>query len=206
MKAVVLKVGLKCEDCQRKVKRVLRDVEGIESLRIDTDQRTLTVTGDVDASEILRRVRKVRKSAELWAAGNIYPSSSQKKCGLGSSPTCNGCYPNSASSDIVLKMLQKSGLIMWNESLFSHMTDPVLRCSNLVQCWFPLSKLWCNALWFVLSWNAIYCRVKTHSVCKWDEKDWEDILESRNTCRSDMNDLPVSNISNFSSRPLITFL
>ncbi|CAK9138381.1 unnamed protein product [Ilex paraguariensis] len=65
-KTWVLKVSIHCEGCKRKVKKVLQQVEGVYNADIDTKQQKVTVTGNVDASTLIKKLIKSGKHAELW--------------------------------------------------------------------------------------------------------------------------------------------
>lgn len=62
-----LDIYCSCHGCQEKVKRVLRDIDGVHTVTIDAAKQTATVTGTVNSAEVL--VKKLwkdcRKHAEL---------------------------------------------------------------------------------------------------------------------------------------------
>ncbi|KAG0488115.1 hypothetical protein HPP92_006926 [Vanilla planifolia] len=62
----VLKVSIHCEGCKKKVKKVLKGVEGIYSVDIESKQNRATVIGNVEAETLIRRLLKHGKHAELW--------------------------------------------------------------------------------------------------------------------------------------------
>eukprot|EP01018_Ginkgo_biloba_P028923 Gb_22111 [translate_table: standard] len=112
---VMLKVGVHCNDCKKKVQKALQDVKGIESFHIEEDKRKLTVMGNVDAFEILCKVRKVRKAAEFWPGTHFYSSLSCQPVNSGNAYESSSVPYACKSSGyllLVLKMLQRSGLIM----------------------------------------------------------------------------------------------
>ena len=41
-----------CGGCEANVKKVLADVASVESVEVDLDAKTVTVTGEIDAAEI----------------------------------------------------------------------------------------------------------------------------------------------------------
>lgn len=65
-KTHVLKVSIHCEGCKRKVKKVLHSVEGVYKADIDTKLQKVTVTGNVEAQTLLKKLLKSNKHAELW--------------------------------------------------------------------------------------------------------------------------------------------
>ncbi|KAL3538142.1 hypothetical protein ACH5RR_001508 [Cinchona calisaya] len=62
----VFKVSIHCEGCKKKVKKILNQVEGVYEIDIDTKQQKVTVTGNVEADTLLRKLTKSGKHAELW--------------------------------------------------------------------------------------------------------------------------------------------
>ncbi|CAN4111089.1 unnamed protein product [Withania somnifera] len=61
----VLKVSIHCEGCKRKVKKILQQVPGVYAIDIDLKQQKATVTGNVEAEALLRKLHKSGKHAEL---------------------------------------------------------------------------------------------------------------------------------------------
>ncbi|CAA2996730.1 heavy metal-associated isoprenylated plant 36 [Olea europaea subsp. europaea] len=62
----VLKVSMHCEGCKKKVKKVLQAIEGVYTTNIDMRQRKVTVTGNIDAQTLIKKLEKSGKHAELW--------------------------------------------------------------------------------------------------------------------------------------------
>ncbi|CAK9145561.1 unnamed protein product [Ilex paraguariensis] len=62
----VLKVSIHCEECKRKVKRVLHSIEGVYTTVIDSQQQKVTVIGDIDAPILIKKLVKSGKRAEMW--------------------------------------------------------------------------------------------------------------------------------------------
>lgn len=62
----VLKVSIHCEGCKKKVKKVLQNIEGVYMTEIDSEQHKVTVTGNVDAQRLIKKLLKSGKQAELW--------------------------------------------------------------------------------------------------------------------------------------------
>ncbi|KAG6431191.1 hypothetical protein SASPL_109268 [Salvia splendens] len=62
----VLKVSIHCQGCKRKVKKVLQSIEGVYTINIEAQQQKVTVTGNVDAQTLIKKLVKTGKHAELW--------------------------------------------------------------------------------------------------------------------------------------------
>ncbi|XP_023537434.1 heavy metal-associated isoprenylated plant protein 36 [Cucurbita pepo subsp. pepo] len=65
-KTWILKVSIHCEACKRKVKRVLKDVEGVYETDIDWRQQKVVVKGNVESETLIKKLLKTGKHAELW--------------------------------------------------------------------------------------------------------------------------------------------
>ncbi|KAL9356068.1 hypothetical protein Peur_049321 [Populus x canadensis] len=66
-KTLVLKVSVHCEECKRKVKRILNNIDGVYTTDIDLRQQKATVMGNVDADTLIKKlIKKTGKHAELW--------------------------------------------------------------------------------------------------------------------------------------------
>ncbi|XP_020584825.1 heavy metal-associated isoprenylated plant protein 35-like [Phalaenopsis equestris] len=63
---LALKVSIHCEGCKKKVKKVLQGIEGVYKTTIDSQQQKVTVTGNVDADTLIKKLVKSGKHAELW--------------------------------------------------------------------------------------------------------------------------------------------
>ncbi|KAG6647831.1 hypothetical protein CIPAW_07G105600 [Carya illinoinensis] len=62
----VLKVSIHCEGCKKKVKKILQSIEGVYTTTVDAQQHKVTVTGNVDADTLIKKLqRSGRKHAEL---------------------------------------------------------------------------------------------------------------------------------------------
>lgn len=70
IKTCVLKVNIHCEGCKKKVKKLLQKIDGVYTIAIDAEQGKVTVTGNVDASTLITKLRKSGKHSELWASKN----------------------------------------------------------------------------------------------------------------------------------------
>ncbi|KAD7479946.1 hypothetical protein E3N88_03082 [Mikania micrantha] len=63
---VVLKVGMSCGGCAGAVKRVLSNMEGVETFDIDLEQKKVTVKGNVEPDAVFQTVSKTGKKTEFW--------------------------------------------------------------------------------------------------------------------------------------------
>ncbi|XP_023761533.1 uncharacterized protein LOC111909972 [Lactuca sativa] len=66
IKTCELKVNIHCYGCKEKVKKILRKIEGVYSVDIDSDQQKVKVSGDVDSTTLINKLVKSGKHAELW--------------------------------------------------------------------------------------------------------------------------------------------
>ncbi|TKY46228.1 Copper transport protein ATX1 [Spatholobus suberectus] len=65
-KKIELKVSVNCcEGCKRKVKKALRNLEGVLNIDIDTLQPKITILGNVNPHMLIKKLLKVGKRAEL---------------------------------------------------------------------------------------------------------------------------------------------
>ncbi|KAK1316781.1 hypothetical protein QJS10_CPA05g00452 [Acorus calamus] len=62
----VFKVPIHCEGCKRKVKKILHSIDGVYTTAIDSQLQKVTVTGNVDADTLMKKLNKSGKHAELW--------------------------------------------------------------------------------------------------------------------------------------------
>lgn len=61
-----LKVSIHCEGCSKKVKKVLQSIDGVYETAVDSQQHKVTVTGNVEAETLIKKLTKTGKHAELW--------------------------------------------------------------------------------------------------------------------------------------------
>ncbi|KAG5231762.1 heavy metal-associated isoprenylated plant protein [Salix suchowensis] len=62
----VLKVSIHCEGCKKKVKKVLQSIDGVYKTDVDSHRHKVTVTGNVDAQALIKKLMRSGKYAELW--------------------------------------------------------------------------------------------------------------------------------------------
>ncbi|CAM8997595.1 unnamed protein product [Rhodiola kirilowii] len=65
----VLRVNIHCDGCKQKVKKTLQKVDGVYSVKIDSDQGKVTVSGNADPATLVKKLTKSGKHAELWGGG-----------------------------------------------------------------------------------------------------------------------------------------
>ncbi|KAG6645997.1 heavy metal-associated isoprenylated plant protein 35-like [Carya illinoinensis] len=65
-KTWVLKVSIHCEGCKRKVKKVLKNIEGVYKTDVDLKQQKVIVIGNLNPEILIKKLVKTGKHAELW--------------------------------------------------------------------------------------------------------------------------------------------
>ncbi|KZV18498.1 heavy-metal-associated domain-containing family protein [Dorcoceras hygrometricum] len=55
-----------CEGCERRVKNAVSSMKGAKSVEVSRKESRVTVSGNVEPSKVLKRVRKTGKAAEMW--------------------------------------------------------------------------------------------------------------------------------------------
>ncbi|KAF5739870.1 Copper-transporting ATPase 1 [Tripterygium wilfordii] len=78
-KTWVLKVSIHCEGCKRKVKKILTNIDGVYTTNIDLRQQKVTVTGNVEAETLIKKLVKAGKHAELWPEKAVQKEKKQGK-------------------------------------------------------------------------------------------------------------------------------
>lgn len=67
LQTVEIKIKIDCEGCERRVRRSVEGMRGVNQIEIEPKQSKLTVVGYVEPSKVLARVRhRTGKKAELW--------------------------------------------------------------------------------------------------------------------------------------------
>ncbi|KAK2649242.1 hypothetical protein Ddye_016731 [Dipteronia dyeriana] len=74
-KTCVMKMQLKCESCQKKVKKVLQKIHGVHSINIDANEGTVAVSSTVvDPQLLIAMLAKAGQKAELlWESPQQIP-------------------------------------------------------------------------------------------------------------------------------------
>ncbi|XP_057747862.1 uncharacterized protein LOC130967056 [Arachis stenosperma] len=65
----VLRVHMNCQGCMNKVRKVLSKIKGVYTVEINAEQQTVSVTGNVNLSTLVRKLTKFRKHVEILDAG-----------------------------------------------------------------------------------------------------------------------------------------
>ncbi|KAL8167741.1 hypothetical protein V2J09_009240 [Rumex salicifolius] len=73
-----LKVPIHCEGCKKKVKKVLQNIDGVYMTAIDAQQQKVTVTGNVNADTLIKKLLKSGKHAEMWPQTHTPPNKEKK--------------------------------------------------------------------------------------------------------------------------------
>ncbi|KAL5219081.1 hypothetical protein ABZP36_019765 [Zizania latifolia] len=76
---VVLRVSIDCMGCKKKVRKVLRSIEGVHDVKVDAAMHKVTVTGTVDGDTLVRRLYKSGKQAVPWRHPHTAPVAPAKK-------------------------------------------------------------------------------------------------------------------------------
>ncbi|KAK3136109.1 hypothetical protein QOZ80_5BG0428230 [Eleusine coracana subsp. coracana] len=98
----VLKVNIHCDGCEKKIKKILRKIEGVYQSSIDAKEGKVTVSGLVDAETIVKKLNKAGKPAAIWGAKPGVVSQSQKpQLGEGDGATNGGAGEAEGSSSAV---------------------------------------------------------------------------------------------------------
>ncbi|KAL0919795.1 hypothetical protein M5K25_011914 [Dendrobium thyrsiflorum] len=109
-KTCVLKVNIHCEGCKKKVKKLLQKIDGVYTIAIDTEQGKVTVTGNIDPSTLIKKLRKSGKHAEIWAAkknSNIESHHHLPKLPIDEAKGHKNSFNNSETKDQKMQLLQK---------------------------------------------------------------------------------------------------
>ncbi|XP_062186001.1 heavy metal-associated isoprenylated plant protein 19-like [Phragmites australis] len=61
-----LKVYMHCDACERSVRCSIKKIKGVETVEVDRDENKVTVTGDFEPKEVLKKIKKkTGKKAEI---------------------------------------------------------------------------------------------------------------------------------------------
>ncbi|KAM0944635.1 putative heavy metal-associated domain, HMA, heavy metal-associated domain superfamily [Dioscorea sansibarensis] len=66
MTIVEMCVHMDCDGCEKKIRRALMKLKGIDNIDINMVTQKVTVTGWVDQKKVLKTVRKTGRRAVLW--------------------------------------------------------------------------------------------------------------------------------------------
>ncbi|KAJ4823627.1 hypothetical protein Tsubulata_032162, partial [Turnera subulata] len=68
----VLKVHVNCEGCRLKVRKILRKIEGVYTVNINTEHQVVIVSGNVDSAVLIKKLKRSGKRAEVWSSSPTY--------------------------------------------------------------------------------------------------------------------------------------
>ncbi|XP_038993237.1 heavy metal-associated isoprenylated plant protein 45 [Hibiscus syriacus] len=77
---IELSVHMDCEGCEKRIRRAISKIDGVDGLEIDMAMQKVTVTGHVDEKKVLKVVRRTGRKAEFWPFpydSEYYPYASQ---------------------------------------------------------------------------------------------------------------------------------
>ncbi|CAN8254341.1 unnamed protein product [Cochlearia groenlandica] len=63
---VELLVDMDCQGCERKVRKAISKLDGVDTIEIDVDRQKVTVTGYVDREDVLKMVKRTGRIVEFW--------------------------------------------------------------------------------------------------------------------------------------------
>ncbi|CAL9071933.1 unnamed protein product [Musa textilis] len=63
---VDLKVKMDCDGCERRVKHAVSSIRGVTNVNVNRNQSMVTVTGHIEAKEVVRKIKGTGKRAEAW--------------------------------------------------------------------------------------------------------------------------------------------
>ncbi|KAM7258976.1 hypothetical protein ACFE04_014717 [Oxalis oulophora] len=66
MSIVELLVHMDCDGCEKRVRRAISKIEGVDCLEIDMEKQKVTVTGYIDRRKVLKVARRTGRRAEYW--------------------------------------------------------------------------------------------------------------------------------------------
>ncbi|XP_010266835.1 PREDICTED: heavy metal-associated isoprenylated plant protein 27-like [Nelumbo nucifera] len=66
LQTVEIKVKMDCEGCERKVKKAVEGMKGVNEVDIEAKQSKVVVIGYVEPRKVLQRIRATGKKAEFW--------------------------------------------------------------------------------------------------------------------------------------------
>eukprot|EP01018_Ginkgo_biloba_P037956 Gb_20916 [translate_table: standard] len=66
METVEMKVRMDCGGCERKVRKAVSSMSGVESVDVNRKMQKVTVSGRVEPNKVLKKVKATGKHAEFW--------------------------------------------------------------------------------------------------------------------------------------------
>ncbi|WOL03988.1 heavy metal-associated isoprenylated plant protein 20-like [Canna indica] len=66
LQTVDVKVKMDCDGCERRVKNAIKSLRGVTSVSVNRKISRVTVTGHIEAKEVMKKIKGVGKKAEPW--------------------------------------------------------------------------------------------------------------------------------------------
>ncbi|CAL9201261.1 unnamed protein product [Musa hybrid cultivar] len=94
LQKIVLKVCIMCNKCKICIMTTIAHFEGVVSIALDAEKNTVTIVGNVDATLIVKALRKARKTADIVSVGEAsrYRPVTVELCTTSQSH-CSSCRP-----------------------------------------------------------------------------------------------------------------
>ncbi|KAI5067159.1 hypothetical protein GOP47_0017687 [Adiantum capillus-veneris] len=87
LETITLKAFIHCEGCRRKIRRIIRVLDDVEDVVVDSTTGKVTVTGsNLDVKIIMQRLQKYGKQAEVWPSAGAGPMNASAKSAGGNQP------------------------------------------------------------------------------------------------------------------------
>ncbi|XP_057441748.1 heavy metal-associated isoprenylated plant protein 33-like [Lotus japonicus] len=71
---VEVKVGLHCDECIKKILKIIKKIEDIETYNVDKQLNKVIVTGNVTTEEVIKVLHKNGKNAIPWEDVQAQPN------------------------------------------------------------------------------------------------------------------------------------
>uniref|UniRef100_A0ACD5VQS7 Uncharacterized protein n=2 Tax=Avena sativa TaxID=4498 RepID=A0ACD5VQS7_AVESA len=71
MTIVEMCVHMCCAGCEKKIRKAVEKLEGVDEVEIDMAMQKVTVNGDVEQKKVLKTVRRTGKRAVLWPTSYV---------------------------------------------------------------------------------------------------------------------------------------
>ncbi|CAA7391635.1 unnamed protein product [Spirodela intermedia] len=115
LEIVEIAVHMDCQGCEKKIRRAISKLQGVDTLDVDLDKQKVTVTGYMDRRKVLKTVRRTGRKAEFWPSpfdGEYHPyalqhledstySSTHNYLRHGYNSSVQGYYPEPAYCQII---------------------------------------------------------------------------------------------------------
>ncbi|XP_040375965.1 heavy metal-associated isoprenylated plant protein 28 [Oryza brachyantha] len=66
MTIVEMSVHMDCAGCEKKIRKAIQRMEGVDDVEIDMERQKVTVNGNVEQKKVLKAVRRTGRRAVLW--------------------------------------------------------------------------------------------------------------------------------------------